>query len=207
MSLGSAATVLAIVVLGAAPGAGNPRPISEAENVVAIYTQDRGLASAGSAGLILAAWSDGRVVWSEDRVQGGPPYLAGQLAPGRVAAVLDRVERDGAFDDKRLAQACFGPDAKYTTILVRKGARQLKMESWHEWAEAGGRLVSRSCALSALSGEKRLQAVRKESADDLYYRLVWSELRELSGSLVPSKSRAVSGEVMAKGGVLSWQEK
>ena len=119
--------LLAGVVLAAGPP--NPRPITLADSVVAIYAQNWGRPSGGGPKLILAAWGDGYVVWSQDRLQGGEPYLAGQVSPARVSAVLERVEREGAFGDPRLAQPCFGPDSSFTTILFRKAARQVKMDS------------------------------------------------------------------------------
>ena len=197
--------LLAGVVLAAGPP--NPRPITLADSVVAIYAQNWGRPSGGGPKLILAAWGDGYVVWSQDRLQGGKPYLAGQVSPARVSAVLERVEREGAFGDPRLAQPCFGPDSSFTTILFRKAARQVKMDSWHEGAEAGGRVIARSCALASLGpDEKRLDALRKEPAEYLYYRVVWGELRALASSLIPSASQPVSGELVMGAGTMAWRE-
>ena len=41
------------------------------------------------------------------------------------------------------------------------------MDSWHEIAEAHGRVVARSCALKSLSAERRLEALRNEPAEYL----------------------------------------
>lgn len=195
-----------LVGITLAQNTSSPRAITEADSIIAVFTQDWGLASAGSPKLILTAWPDGYVVWSEDRIRGGEPYFAGQVARARVSAVFDRVTRDGGFDDERLAQACFGPDASFTSILFRHGEREVKMDSWHEMAEAEGRTVARSCGLSALSSERRLAVVKKEPAEFLYYRLVWSELRGLASSLLPPESHPVAGEVRREGGALSWHE-
>jgi hypothetical protein len=193
--------------LVARAGPANPRPITQADEVVAIYAQDWGRAAHGMPRLILVAWGDGHVVWSEDRVQGGPPYLTGDIPPARVSAVLERTDRDGAFRDKRLAQPCFGPDSSFTTVLFRKAGRQLKMDSWHELAEASGRVVARSCALASLpANERRLEVLRKEPSEYLYYRVVWGELRALASSLVPAVSRRAAGEVALRGGVMTWRE-
>src|SRR5262249_28647215 len=109
------------------------RPITAAESVLAVYYQDHGLRSpAKDPGLILAAWPDGRVIWSGDRLRGGAPYRAGQVEPKKVAALLARFENDGLFADEKLNQARFGPDSEFITVLVKAGKRQVKMESWHE---------------------------------------------------------------------------
>jgi hypothetical protein len=195
---------LAGVVLSASPA--SPRPITQADGVVAIYVQDWGRASDAMTKVVLVAWPDGYIVWSEDRIEGGAPYRAGRVSPVRVSVVLERIERDGAFGDKRLAQPCFGPDSRFTTILVKKAGRQLKMDSWHELAEAGGRVVARSCALTPLSSERRLDVLRKEPAEYLYYRLVWAELRGRASSLIPLESQSVKGGVVMKEGIMAWRE-
>lgn len=182
------------------------RPITKADAVIAIYNQDWGRASAHEPKLVFVAWPDGKVVWSEDPAEGGAPYRTGTVRPERVAAALSRVELDGAFGDKRLAQPCFGPDARFTTVAVKKGALALEMSSWHELAERDGRAVAASCGIRSLPEGKRLEVIRKEPADYLYYRVVWGELRGLAASLMPAESHPVSGDAIKEGGVLSWRE-
>ena len=81
------------------------------------------------------------------------------------------------------------------------------MDSWHEGAEAGGRVIARSRGLASLApNEKRLDALRKEPADYLYYRVVWGELRALASSLIPSVSQPVSGEIVMSGGAIAWRQ-
>ena len=183
---------------GAADGS---RAITEAEGVVAIYAE-----TDGPPRMILAAWPDGHVVWSEDRLKGGAPYFVGQVPPARVSAVLSQVEREGAFANRQLANPRFGPDASFTTVFFKKGSSQLKMASWHELAEADGRLVARSHGLTSLANERLLEALRKEPAEYLFYRLVWAELRTLGASLIPSEGHRVNGEVLKRGGTITWRE-
>ena len=80
------------------------------------------------------------------------------------------------------------------------------MDSWHESAEAEGRLFASSCALTALSGRRRLEVLKREPAEYLYYRVVWGELRALSASLVPPEGQAVKGEVLQSAGGVQWRE-
>jgi hypothetical protein len=156
--------------------------------------------------LILVAWEDGHVVWSEDRYQGGPPYLEGDVPPERLVALLERADRDGVFRDKRLGQPCLGPDSRFTTILFKRGDQRLEMQSWHESAEHAGRLAASSCALVPLAGLRRLEVVREEQPEYLYYRAVWGELRTLVSSLAPAQNRSATGGVFMKGGTLSWRD-
>ena len=202
MTVGAAWLVLLLV--GASSG--QLRPISQADSVVAVYSSDWGLGSDGRPKLMLVAWADGNIVWSEDRVHGGPPYLQGRVPAARVAAALGRCAADGFFDDRTLGLEHFGPDSAFVTILLRSGGRALQMRSWHELAEGRGRLVARSGGLAPLSGERRLAVVRKEPAAYLYYRAAWSELREVASSLIPAESLPAAGEVVMKAGVLAWRD-
>ena len=196
-----------IVILGfltsalAGEGADTSRAITQAEGIVAIYAD-----TDGGPRMILAAWPDGHVVWSEDRLKGGAPYFAGQVQPERVSAVLSKVEREGAFGNRQLGDARFGPDSSFTTVFLKKGNKQLKMQSWHELAEADGRIVARSYGLTSLANEGRLEALRKETAEFLFYRLVWAELRALGASLIPSEGHRVNGEVLIRSGTIMWRE-
>lgn len=204
-----AASLLWFAALAAAraasPSAG-VRPISTADAVVAVYQYDRGQMRAIEPRLILVAWPDGQVVLSENAEHGGPPYRKGTIPPARVHALLARLEREGWFKEASLGRSCVGPEGDTTTLLVRKGRLQLHMESWHERAEAGGRLVSRSCGLTALDGRARLDLVRQEKAEDLYYRLAWAELRGFILALAPVESRPATGQMAAEAGVLSWRD-
>ena len=153
-----------LLLLTAAVGsaeASRTRPVTQADTVLAVYARDWGLDSFQSAKLILAAWPDGYVVWSQDRVHGGPPYKAGVIDRRLLIGGLSRAVRDGVFADKTLGNPCFGPDAKFTTIFLRYSGKQLQMDSWHEVSEQDGKLFASSCALTSLSGP-RLEAMRKE---------------------------------------------
>src|SRR5262245_57227957 len=83
------------------------RPITEADSVLAVYREDWGLSSSGDPAIIFAAWIDGHVVWSNDRLKGGAPYRTGRADPRAVTALLARLDKDGLFADEKLNQAHF----------------------------------------------------------------------------------------------------
>ncbi len=206
---------LVAALLAAGASAASVRPITQAEEVLAIYVEDWGLALPSVPGqsltstrtkLVLAAWGDGYVVWSMNQEQGGPPYLAGEVEPTRLSAVLARAKEDGVFRDESLGQGRFGPDSKFTAIFLKAANQQLLMRSWHELYEQTGKVVAKSAGLTPLDGSDRLGVLRHEPAEYLYYRMVWSELRSRAFSLLPTESRPVTGEISAGGGVLSWRE-
>jgi len=207
---------LLLGLLSAGASGASVRPITQAEDVLAIYVEDWGLAlpppghplASTRTKLVLAAWGDGYVVWSRSQLQGGPPYCAGEVEPTRLLAVLVRAKEDGIFRDESLGQGRFGPDSKFTAIFLKAGKQQLLMRSWHELYEQAGKVVARSGGLTSLEGSDRLGVLRREPAEYLYYRMVWSELRSRALSLLPTEGRPrpVAGEIIAVGGAFSWRE-
>jgi hypothetical protein len=207
---GGGVTVTAIalgLMLATAAPQERTRPISAATEVLAVYAEDWGLDSSGEPGLVAAVWGDGYAVWSEDDLKGGEPFFHGQLAKERVASLLSRLWADGLFADARLAQANFGPDSRFTTILVRTSGKTLKMQSWHERYEAKGRVIATSSGLESLEGTTRLAVLKRQPAEYLYYRTVWSELRTAIQALLPARGTGVLGQASMLHAVLTWGER
>jgi hypothetical protein len=183
------------------------RPIELADSVLAIYPEDWGRGSRERIpAIILAVWPDGHVVWSKDRVKGGEPYYTGEVDPEDVIGLLSRLEHDGLFADKKLSDPNFGPDSHFTTLLVKSGKKYLRMRSWHEVFEADGETVVSSHGVAGLNGQRRLEALRKEPADYLYYRFVWSETRGRLIDLIPNDGKPVSGKIVTTERGLFWCE-
>ncbi len=182
------------------------RPISDAESVLAVYREDWGRASSGEPAMIFTAWPDGFIVWSGDRLLGGPPYRAGHSDPRKVTALLTRFEQDGLFADKRLNDAQVGPDSQFTTVFIKSGKKQVEMSSWHELYEEPGKSVVDHNGVSGLGGRLRLDVLRRAPADYLFYRVVWSETRNKLVDLIPAESTAIAGKPVMKAGRLYWQE-
>lgn len=183
------------------------RPIDEAESVLAVYRTDNSLTSRGDLAVMVVAWPDGRVVWSGDRRKGGAPYRAGRVEPKKVAAFLARFEKDGLFADDKLNQPHFGPDSEFTTVLVKSGKRQVKMQSWHDelFVEPDGP-VAGARGLEAPGARRRLDLLREQPADYLFFRVVWSETRAKLADLIPAEGTPTDGKPVMEAGGLSWQE-
>jgi hypothetical protein len=198
-----------VALIAASARGGEPnqtiRPITEAHAVIAVYREDWGLASTGRPAIIFAAWPDGQIVWSDDRIQGGPPYRSAQSDPQRFAKLIARFEKDGLFADEKLNQANFGPDSQFITVLIKSAKKQVKMMSWHELFEADGGLVTSYGAVGSGNGS-RLGVLRKEPPDYLFYRMVWSETRTSIATMIPTAGRPTSGSPLMKAGELSWEE-
>lgn len=181
------------------------KPLSNAEKVLAIYASDWGLKSSGKPSLISCVWGDGLVVWSNDGVNGGPPYKKARLETGKADSLFARVARIGAFEVQGTARPYVGPDTMFTTILLRANGKQLKLESWHERFEASGNVVALERGLTGLADQKLLSALSKESPDYLLYRMVWLELRLAVASVLPLCGKETKGMVSVNQGQLSWR--
>ncbi len=183
------------------------KSITDAETVVAIYTNDLGLGSSSGPQLIVCLWGDGSIVWSDDNVNGGPPYFTAQVKPEVVSATFKKLHDIGVFDVPPLKQSKFGPDSKFTTILVRTDGKELKMNSWHELYESGGKVVAGDHGLTGLEGKKLLPVLAKQSADYLHYRMTWLNLRLTAANLIPKSGTESTGVPTMLRGSLSWESK
>jgi hypothetical protein len=198
-------SLVAVSQLGMAVVAQETKSITEADSVIAIFTNDWGCAAPKGPQLIVSIWGDGTVVWSNDQLNGGHPYLTAQLRPKDVSAALKRFADLGVFDIPRLKQPNFGPDSSFTTILLRYSGKELKMDSWHELYESNGKVIAAAHGLTGLDGKKLLPALAEQPADYLHYRMTWLELRLAAANLIPKSGRETSGVPTMLRGKLSWQ--
>ena len=182
------------------------RPITDAKTILAVYYQDWRLSSSGELNLIVAAWDDGRILWSDDRLKGGPPYRGAQIGASRVNELLSRLDEDGLFDIDFLSHPHFGPDTEFKTIFLNASGKQLKMESSHELVEEKGGIVREYGTVS--DKRPRFEVLRREPNDYLFYRFVWAEIRGRALSLIPPCGDTIHGElIVTKPGVISWQDR
>lgn len=180
-------------------------PISEAESLIAIYTNDWNLVPTKKTQLIVCIWGDGSIVWSHDQVQGGAPYFKAQLEVANVKSALARLVELGVFEVPKLSEPNFGPDSEFATILVRTSGKELKMNSWHERYELNGKAIASAHGVTGLNGKKLLPALLQEPADYLHYRMTWLELRLAAANLIPKSGVATDGIPEMTGGKLSWR--
>ncbi len=193
--------------LAAMAVAQDTKSITDAKSVIAIYTNDWGLGASNGPQLVVSIWGDGSIVWSNDIVNGGPPYFTAQLKPKDVSNTFKKLVDIGAFEVPRLKQANFGPDSQFTTLLIRSGGKELKMNSWHELYESSGKVVAADHGLTGLDGKKLLPVLAEQPADYLHYRMTWLELRFAAANLIPKSGAETTGVPTILRGKLSWQSK
>jgi hypothetical protein len=145
--------------------------------------------------IVAALWDDGRIVWSESGIQGGPPLQQGRFAREQLNALLGSLEAQGAFTNAALRRPWFGPDSKTTRIVINDGRRRLRMESWHELFETSTNLVVTAQGVTSLDGRNRDAVHREQPAEYRHFIKTWSEVRDAVTDLIPQKGEPYEGKV------------
>jgi len=190
----SAFLILSLLIPGAAPLAdqspGNKtRLIQKADSVVAIYRLDGWVFDPKGPYLILAAWPDGTVIWSENRGVGGPPYKIGRIPVEKFNERIKRIDEAGFFSDtKQNGRGIFAYDAGSVHIVVKSGDKTFSIYSVLEIFEG-----------PPDESRLRLASLKAESADTLLFRVVWNELRNHILALTPAKGESIKGHLDGAG--------
>lgn len=199
-------SIACVMLLNSRVLAAGPKAITDADAVLAIYNEDWGLASVGEPQLIFCLWEDGTVVWSEDQLKGGAPFKTAKLPPEALSKTLKRFDDRGAFDLPVKNRSHWGPDSRFTKIVVRGTGIQFELESWHELSEAGGKAIADAHGLRGLeAGEKLIPALATQPAEYLHFRLVWLEVRLAAANLIPKSGAPVTGTATMHAGKLTWR--
>jgi hypothetical protein len=181
------------------------KDVTGARKVIALYTERAKRGTGVMRDLIMIAWGDGEVVWSENMRKGGAPYRFGQIDSTKVERLLQRIAQRGIFEDALLKRSYVGADAPFTSLFIRSGDERVEMQSWHELSEDNDRVIATSSGLEPLSGRRWTNVLRREPAEYLYYRLMWAELRELLMELRPIDSKPIDGRMILRDRRLLWE--
>jgi hypothetical protein len=132
--------------------------------------------------LIVGVWSDGTVIWSDDRRTGGKPYYVGRIPPELVTRLLTSLNTVGLFDVR------FRPplivDSSSTVIAAETDAprQRQQLASSHDPPTTRPLLDVNEHGMSAIApGEPR----PARSAEFTRFMEVWAESRRLIESVVP----------------------
>ena len=184
-------------VLCAALMAPNARAEETNAPALIVYTVPSMRIRAGQSGLpvIAALWSDGRIVWSQSRTNGGPPYQQGRFAPEKLTSLLDKLERKNVFKNAAQFRPNFGVDAGYMTIVIAEGRRRLRLDSWHEFFERNTNLVATAGGITTLQGARREDMLREQPEPYRRLRNTWSEIRQAVEALIPKTGEPYEGTI------------
>ena len=139
--------------------------------------------------LIVAAWNDGTVVWSEDPLRGGPPYWEASIPPIRIEQTMTLVRsRAAMLSGRRL----YTPEhAPFIRIDIWTGGERLHLWSWHELVEAKGDRIVTGNGLSVVPASRPSTLVSTSGAEFRLFRLAWMDIREALANVHPSTGRTV----------------
>jgi hypothetical protein len=143
--------------------------------------------------IFVAAWADGHVIWSKDKLWGGPPYLVGEFDASKLKTLLDGLLTRKVFDDASLGREYVGPGAAHVVVEVSYGKNRLRMLSWHEMVERRDNLVATARGSEPLAKRTREEVLREQPAAYRQFREVWKTVRKALSECVPSKGRVYAG--------------
>jgi hypothetical protein len=84
--------------------------------------------------VIVVVWPDGRIVWSDDRIRGGPPYTVGEVDKEAVRELLAKLSRCGAFDPGLFGKHILAyVEAGRTQMVATDGTGAMYLNSLHEF--------------------------------------------------------------------------
>lgn len=128
---------------------------------------------------VAKVYSDGRMAWSKNGIRGGEPFQTGRTNPEQIHKLMSSLDKRGAFTDKALTRAWFGPDAQTTIIEIRDGKKTLRMESWHELFELNPKLIVTARGGVETLGDRSREEVQKAQPEDYKrFRAVWDLVRK-----------------------------
>ena len=148
--------------------------------------------------VIVAAWGDGRIVWSKDRKTGGRAYFSGRIDAGRIDALVNLLKDKGIINDRNRDLSYYGPDAATTVIRIWHAKGHLRLESWHEIYE-GPHTVANDHGLvyvdiedifadfegTEAANTTRAEAEAQRSPQYLAFLRNWAVLRQELLALIP----------------------
>ncbi len=167
----------------ASPTRAIPRLTGEQESPVICVFGDVDLKTE----VIVAAWEDGRVIWSDDPIDGGRPYREAMRTPEEITSVLTQIS------GQQLMVAAENPcprkdqlgDLAETTFHVVQNGVSLLASTRHIRLEAAGSSVYTSSGPRLRNGQTLEAILANESACFLAFRSRIDTLNSTCLSLIP----------------------
>jgi len=136
--------------------------------------------------IFLVAWPDGKIVWSKNQTEGGPPFFVGTIDAKQIAELLNEFDSRMVFDKSSNRHSWYGPDSNYHSIWLRNRDVYTRLETWHELFEENPNLVAINGGITSLDGKTRDDMIRADKSEFSEFRKLWQDLRERTAELVPA---------------------
>lgn len=126
--------------------------------------------------LVFGLWDDGRVIFSENRIEGGAQYFEVQLTAEEAFGTMKSFRRLFTRVD---AQNCDYAQEGVGHVSLECGLEDAErlMRSSHEAFERNPALVMTESGLEELSGRSRASRHEEGSAEYKRFRQVWDDVR------------------------------
>lgn len=147
--------------------------------------------------LVAALWGDGKIIWSDQRIAGGPPYFHGRFDAKKLEALLGSLQSQSALTNAAFPRLWFGPDSSTMRIAVNDGQYHLALESWHESFEQSSNLVATAQSVRSLEGRSRDEVLREQPADYRQFRSAWREIRDKVAEMTPAQGEPFTDKLPA----------
>ena len=83
--------------------------------------------------MIIVLWPDGQILWSDNLVEGGPPYSMGKVKKEAVDELLRKIKSYGAFNPMLFGRHVFlYCDCSFCRIVATNGSDAMELSSVHE---------------------------------------------------------------------------
>lgn len=149
---------------------------------------------------VFAAWPDGVIAWSDDVVNGGGPYQIARVDAAAVSRGVQEIAHGGEW----LAERRFGPDARWTHLLVDLGGQAVvDVGSWHELAELNPNLVVTAAGIEPLAGRSRTAVLAAQPSSYREFRERWARVKTRALSLIQEAQRPAAPQDRAR---IAWPD-
>lgn len=162
--------------------------------VATVYVEPRypGLLEEWEHPIILAMWRDGTVIWSEDKLRGGPPYLQGFISAEHVQRALTEMNRLGYLREKPMKWVNMGVESNTIVIVIRDRERRVFLQSWHELFEhENPDRVATSTSEVGVDRDDRERVLATQPAEYRVHRQAYTEIRKLLDGMIPARKYPV----------------
>lgn len=136
----------------------------------------------------VAAWSDGRIVWSHDLKRGGSPYFTGKVDPAKVLEVYRVLEEEtSATEHKHTSHTIPDAASQNIVMLSENGETGIEWRSSHPNFEANKKVVYTSRGVSSSENYKPTDPPAKEEAEFQLFRRDFDRIKAAILALPPGK--------------------
>ena len=182
------------------------RSLKSEECIASVFFHDTPYSNRPGTHLVLAIWEDGAVVYSTERVEGGPPFFTGKVNPEDVKQLVEKLSYSGVFSDDFPDRFKVVHHYPYTEIRLTEGSTVRSLASFHEVTEEAKGLATDAGIRIGNHGAK-VTELASSPQEYLVFRLIWSEIRHELDLLRPKDAVPDEGELVYKNRTRYWQPK